>query len=76
MANKNQLASYPVKVRAKWYFLADKADKSVDEVCKMYMISRKTYYKWRRKDLGNRMYIGRKEHPETKIKGEIKNFIS
>lgn len=39
------------------------------------MISRKTYYKWRRKDLGNRAYIPRKEHPETKIKGEVRIFI-
>ena len=76
MANKNQEPAYPVKVRAKWYFLVDKADKSVDEVCKMYMISRKTYYKWKREDLGSRAYISRKEHPETKIKGEVKIFIS
>ena len=75
MANKNQLASYPSKVRAKWYFLVEKAGKNVDEVCKIYMISRKTYYKWRSKDLGFRKYVPKKEHPETKIKGEVKIFI-
>ena len=75
MANKNQSAAYPSKVRAKWYFLVEKAGKNVDEVCKMYMISRKTYYKWKKKDLGFGKYIPKKEHPETKIKEEVKTFI-
>ncbi len=75
MANKNQSAVYGSKVRAKWYFLVEKAGKTVDEVCDLYLISRKTYYKWRKKDLGNRTHTSKKEHPETKIKGEIKIFI-
>jgi len=75
MANKNQVASYPPKIRKKWYFLVDKVGKTVNEVCDLYMISRKTYYKWRKNDLGDRIYIPKKEHPETKIKGEIKIFI-
>lgn len=76
MANKNQEAAYPSKVRQKWYFLVEKAGKTVDEVCKLYMISRKTYYKWKRIDHASRIYIPRKEHPETKIKGEIRILIS
>lgn len=75
MANKNQKCAYEAKVRQKWYFLVEKAGKTVDEVCDLYMISRKTYYKWRKKNLGSRMYISKKEHPETKIKGEIRIFI-
>ncbi len=75
MANKNQKCSYEAKVRAKWYFLAEKVGKTVNEVCNLYLISRKTYYKWRKKDLGSRIYVSRKEHPETKIKGEIRVFI-
>ena len=75
MANKNQSASYGSKVRSKWYFLVEKTGKTVDEVCEIYMISRKTYYKWRAKDLGSRVYVPKREHPETKIKGEIKTFI-
>lgn len=75
MANKNQKCAYEAKVRQKWYFLVEKAGKTVDEVCDLYMISRKTYYKRRKKDLGSRMYISKKEHPETKIKGEIRIFI-
>ena len=76
MANKNQLAAYPPKIRQKWYFLADKAGKTVDEVCDLYAISRKTYYKWRRIDHADRKYVPRKEHPETKIKGEVKIYMA
>jgi transposase InsO family protein len=76
MANKNQKSAYEPKIRQKWYFLVEKADKTVDEVCDLYLISRKTYYKWRAKDNSSRIYIPKKEHPETKIKGDIKIFIS
>ena len=75
MANKNQAPAYPVKIRQKWYFLVEKANKTVNEVCNLYAISRKTYYKWREKDCGSRAYQPKKEHPGTKIKGEIKIFI-
>jgi len=75
MANKNQEAAYPPKVRRKWYFLVEQAGKTVDEVCDLYFISRKTYYKWRKIDNQNRKHMLKKEHPQTKIKGEIKIFI-
>jgi IS30 family transposase len=75
MANKHQQPSYPVKVRQKWYFLVDRLGKKVDEVCNMYMIPRKTYYKWRKKDLGTRKHIPQKEHPQTKLKGEVLEFV-
>jgi len=75
MANRKQQPAYPVRVRQKWYFLVDKVGKRVDEVCKMYMIPRKTYYKWRKVDQGDRTYISRKEHPDTKLKGEVKVFV-
>jgi transposase InsO family protein len=41
----------------------------------LYFISRKTYYKWRTIDLGSKKYQPKKEHPQTKIKGDIKKFI-
>jgi transposase InsO family protein len=75
MANKNQAPAYPVKIRQKWYFLADKAGLTVDEVCGRYDISRKTYYKWKNLDCGSRQYQPKKEHPDTKLKGEIKVFV-
>lgn len=76
MANKNQAAAYPSKIRQKWYFLVEKAGKKVDDVCDLYFISRKTYYKWRAIDHASGMHIPRKEHPETKIKDEIRICIS
>ena len=75
MANKKQTSAYPVKIRQKWYFLVDKTGKTVKEVCELYAISRKTYYKWREHDIGSHEHIPIKEHPNTKIKGEIKIFI-
>jgi len=75
MANKNQTSAYPINIRRKWYFLVERAGKTVNEVCDLYFISRKTYYKWKEKDCGSRRYIPKKEHPHTKIKGEIKVFI-
>lgn len=74
MAHRNQTAAYLPKVRQKWYFLVDKAGKTVREVCDLYFISRKTYYKWKAIDEGDRAYVPRKEHPDTKLKGEIKEF--
>ena len=37
MANKNQRSAYEPKVRSKWYFLVEKAGKTVDEVCGLYL---------------------------------------
>src|SRR3990167_8451778 len=75
MANKKQQAAYPPKIRNKWYFLVDHAGKTVDEICDLYAISRKTYYKWKAIDRGSRAYIPRKEHTQTKLKGDIKEFV-
>jgi transposase InsO family protein len=75
MANTKQVVAYPSHVRQKWYFLVEKAGKTVDEVCGLYAISRKTYYKWRKKDHGSRVHIPKKEHPETKLRGAVKAFV-
>ncbi len=75
MANKRQIPAYPAIVRKKWYFLVEKAGKTVNEVCGIYMIPRKTYYKWRKADQGDRSYVHRSEHPDTKLKGVVKEFV-
>lgn len=75
MAHHKQAPAYPAIIRKKWYFLVDKAGKTVNEVCGLYLISRKTYYKWRNIDCGSREHVARKEHPQTKLKGEVKTFI-
>lgn len=75
MANTKQQAAYIPKIRSKWYFLVEKLGKTVEEICDMYAISKKTYYKWRNIDRGSRMHIPKKEHPQTKLKGELKTFV-
>lgn len=75
MANTKQSAAYAPKIRQKWYFLVEKIGKTVDEVCDLYFISRKTYYKWKAIDNKDRGYVPRKEHPDTKLKGEVKAFV-
>lgn len=75
MANTKQTAAYPSKIRQKWYFRVEKIGKPVNEICELYAISRKTYYKWRAIDHGSREHIPKKQHPQTKIKGELKVFI-
>lgn len=75
MANTKQAPAYLPKVRQKWYFLVDKAGKTVKEICSLYFISKKTYYKWKAIDLGGKNYVPKKEHPQTKLKGEIKIFV-
>ena len=65
------------EVRARWYLQVDKYGKSVTEVCNIFGISRKTYYKWYRRD--HPIYkIGkppRRMHPQTKIFGNIRVLI-
>lgn len=75
MTNKKQTAAYLAIVRRKWYFLVEKAGKTVDEVCSLYFISRKTYYKWKAIDHGDRTHIPKKEHPATKLKGDVREFV-
>ena len=76
MANKNQSPTYSPKIRHKWYFLVNSLGKTVIEVCGLYSISRKTYYKWKNIDLGSREYVPKQEHPQTKIKGDVRKFIT
>lgn len=69
------MPAYPVIVRRKWYFLTDKVGWSISRISKEYRISRKTFYKWRNKDLGKRFYQPRQRQPKTKLSFEIKIFI-
>lgn len=74
---KNHTPAAPREMRFRWYRQVEKHGKTVQEVCDIFGISRKTYYKWYRKDygLGFRKYKNRAEHPHTKIKGNIRVFI-
>lgn len=69
--------SAPRETRFRWYLQVDKYGKSVDETCKIFGISRKTYYKWRRRDYpdGRGSYRCRKLHPALKLTGRVKWLI-
>jgi IS30 family transposase len=61
--------SAPAEMRARWYLQVEKYGKSVGEVCNIFGVSRKTYYKWYALDhqLVHRNSIRRKLHPHTKL---------
>ncbi len=68
---------FPKKIRSRWYLATDKEKKSVTETCQMFGISRKTYYKWRKRDLGKDSvsYQARRNHPDLKLAEEVREFI-
>lgn len=70
--------SYPRKQRFQWYLQVDKEKRAVTEVCQIFGISRKTYYKWRKRDLGlsgNTSYQAIKNQPNTKLTYPVRRFI-
>lgn len=69
--------SAPREIRARWYLQADKYHKTVQEVCDIFGISRKTYYKWYNLDhhLVLRNNKRRESHPQTKLTPRVKLII-
>lgn len=74
---KNHTPAAPREIRFRWYRQVEEYDKTVEEVCDIFGISRKTYYKWFRRDhgLGSNQYKNRAMHPETKIKGRARALL-
>lgn len=68
---------YPKELRLRWYRLVDGEDKSVKEVCSLFCIPRKTFYKWYQRDIGpgRHDYQSKRTHPNTKLTYEIKKLI-
>lgn len=66
------------EVRARWYLQVDKYGKTVNEVCNIFGISRKTYYKWYGIDhpIWKQGKRPRKMHPQTKIFGNVRVLIA
>lgn len=64
------------EIRFRWYLQVDKYNKSVTDVCKIFGISRKTFYKWYNRDHGydrnSHKYHQRRIHPHTKLTPNIK----
>ncbi|NCU42168.1 MAG: transposase [Candidatus Moranbacteria bacterium] len=70
-------ASYSREKRILWYKAVEREKKKVSEVCRIFSISRKTYYKWRKRDfgLGGNTYSPRMEKRNTKMTWEVRTFI-
>ena len=70
--------SAPKHVRGRWYLQVDKYGKTVIEVCRLFGMSRKTYYKWYKLDHGltrSNKYINKKDHPRLKLTFHVKKII-
>jgi hypothetical protein len=63
--------------RFRWYLQAEKYHRPVKEVCQVFGISRKTYYKWHFRDYGKRFncYCPAKTQPNLKLTSEVRKFI-
>lgn len=63
-------------LRNRWYYQVNKCQRSVKEVCEIFGIARKTYYKWRGRDLGPKSsYLAREDHPHLKLTPQVRIFI-
>lgn len=67
---KNHTPVAPREMRFRWYKQVEEYEKPVKEVCFLFGMSEKTYYKWYKRDhgLGTNKYKNRDQHPQTKIK--------
>lgn len=72
---KQHEPAYPARVRQKWYFLLEKVGWTAERVCKEYAISKKTLYKWRRKDQGSRAHTPQHSQPAQKLTPTIIAFV-
>jgi len=65
------------EMRFRWYRQTEEHGKTVNEVCGIFGISRKTYYKWYAVDHGrtSKQYKNPAEHPATKIKGKVRVLL-
>lgn len=69
--------SAPREIRFRWYLQVEKYGKTVPEVCSIFGMSPKTYYKWYKQDhgLGPNEYKPRARHPDAKIFGLVEDVL-
>lgn len=67
--------SYPKEKRVLWYLGVDRDKKNISDICKTFDVSRKTYYKWRKRDFGLSGNIHTSLKRNTKLTWEVKRFI-
>lgn len=69
-------ASYPKDKRILWYQSVDRDRRTILETCQIFNISRKTYYKWRKRDFrGGGDSVHSRIRKNTKLTWEVKCFI-
>lgn len=69
--------SAPREMRARWYLQVEKYGKTVKEICNIFGVSRKTYYKWYNLDhhLVRRKLKRREPHPHIKLTPALKMIV-
>jgi IS30 family transposase len=69
--------SAPLEIRARWYLQVDKYHKTVSDICAIFGVSRKTYYKWYHLDHHHKVRLVKQRsiHPQTKLTPEIKQVV-
>jgi len=69
--------SAPREIRARWYLQVEKYGKTIQEVCLIFGITKKTYHKWYNRDhgYGSNNYRSKRAHPHTKLTSEIRLAI-
>jgi IS30 family transposase len=68
----------PRELRFKWYRLVERDHETVERACCIFGISRKTYYKWYKRDhgLGRNEHKPRIVHPQTKLTPEVRQWVA
>ncbi|MDP2812425.1 MAG: DDE-type integrase/transposase/recombinase [bacterium] len=67
--------SYPKEKRILWYQGVERDKRSVTDACLVFGISRKTYYKWRKRDFGMSSNTHDSMKRNTKLIWEVRKFI-
>jgi transposase len=69
--------SAPREMRFRWYLQVEKHGMTIEKVCAVFGISKKTYHKWYRRDhgFGTNEYRPRRQHPHAKISGRVEREV-
>lgn len=60
--------TYPKELRGRWYLSVDRDHRSVTETCRIFGISRETYYKWYTLDHGKKPKAYHAKHGQPRLK--------
>lgn len=68
---------YSKDLRLRWYRLVDAEKRSVREVCQIFGIPKKTFYKWQSRDFGRSgaAHYSRRSHPNLKLNPAVRQII-